>query len=154
MRRRTLIFGVMASSYFGSRPASAWPLVTGQQLRRENAAPHHQTTPSTARSGAPTIRIEEPDTARPIRSPVRIRVSFQAAANARIAVNTFRVRYGFLGLDITNRILAHARPTPSGISEEDADLPRGRHRVTVQIADNLGRVGSQSVDFTVRSEEQ
>ena len=49
----------------------------------------------------------------------------------------------------TRRILTHARPTASGVFVEDAELPRGRHRVTIQIADNVGRVGSNSFDFNV-----
>ena len=149
MHRRSLILGVIASSYFLVRRAKAWPLVTRQQQQRENAAPHEQTAPAPTRSGAPTIRIEEPDITRPVRSPVNIRIRFQAAAGARIAVNTLRVRYGRLGIDITRRILAHARPTPSGVFVEDAELPRGRHRVTIQIADNMGRVGNNSFDFNV-----
>ena len=149
MYRRNLIFGVIASSCFGIRRASAWPLVTRQLQHRENAAPHGQAAPAPTRAGAPTIRIEEPDITRPVRSPVNIRIRFQAAANARIEVNTLRVRYGRLGIDITRRILAHARPTPSGVFVEDAELPRGRHRVTIQIADNMGRVGSKSFDFNI-----
>ena len=149
MYRRNLIVGVIASLCFGIRWANAWPLVTRRQQQRENAAPHTQTAPAPSRAGAPTIRIEEPDITRPIRSPVNIRISFQAAANARIAVNSLRVRYGFLGIDITRRILAHARPTPSGVFVEDAELPRGRHKVTIQIADNMGRVGSKSFDFNI-----
>ena len=149
MHRRSLFLGVIASSYFGIRRANAWPLVTRQQLQRENAAPHEQAAPGPTQSGSPTIRIEEPDITRPVRSPVRIRISFQAAANARIVVNSLRVRYGFLGIDITRRILAHARPTASGVSVDDAELPRGRHKVTIQIADNMGRVGAKSFDFNV-----
>jgi len=149
MQRRSLILGVIATSYFGIRRADAWPLVTRQQLQREHAAPHNQTAPAQGRSGAPTIRIEEPDITNPVRSPVNIRISFQAAANARIAVNSLRVRYGSLGIDITRRILAHARPTQSGVFVEDAELPRGRHRVTIQIADNMGRTGTKSFDFNV-----
>ena len=149
MHRRGLIVGVTASSYFWTRRANAWPLVTRQQLQRENAAPHEQAAPAPTRSGAPTIRIEEPDITRSIRSPVNIRISFQTAANARIAVNSLRVRYGFLGIDITRRILAHARPTSSGVFVEDAELPRGRHKVTIQIADNMGWVGVKSFDFNV-----
>jgi hypothetical protein len=118
-------------------------------LQRENAAPHEQNAPAQTRSGAPTIRIEEPDITRPVRSPVNIGIRFQAAANARIAVNSLRVRYGFLGIDITRRILAHARPTPTGVFVEEAELPRGRHKVTIQIADNMGRVGVKSFDFNV-----
>ena len=149
MHRRSVISGVIASSYVGICRANAWPLVTRPEARRENAAPHHESSRANTRAGAPTIRIDEPDITRPIRSPVRIRISFQAATGARIMTNTLRVRYGFLGLDITRRILAHATPTPSGISVDDAELPRGHHRVTVQIADNLGRVGTQSAEFNV-----
>src|SRR5262249_21299321 len=100
MHRRSLILGVVASSYFGIRGANAWPLVTRQQSQRENAAPHNETAPAPSRSGAPTIRIVEPDITRPVRSPVNIRIGFHAAPNARIAVNSLRVRYGFLGIDI------------------------------------------------------
>jgi hypothetical protein len=149
MYRRSLILGLIATSCFGIRAASAWSLVTRQQSQREHAAPHKQAAPAAPRSGAPTIRVEEPNTTRPINSPVRIRVTFQPASNATIVVDSFRVRYGSLGIDITRRILAHARPTASGVTVNDAELPRGRHRVTIQIADNLGRVGSKSLEFTV-----
>ena len=149
MYRRNLIVGVIASACFGIRRASAWPLVTRQQVQRENAAPRGQAAPAPTRSAAPTISIDEPDITRPVRSPVNIRIRFQAATNARIEVNTLRVRYGRLGIDLTRRILAHARPTPSGVFVEDAELPRGRHRVTIQIADNMGRLGSKSFDFNV-----
>src|SRR5262249_15002740 len=148
MDRRSLIVGAIASSCFGIRQASAWSLVTRQQLQRENAAPH-EAGPARTRSGAPTIRIEEPDTTKPVKSPVRIRIRFHAGTGARVEVNSLRVRYGFLRIDITRRILAHARPTASGVSVEDAELPRGHHRVTVEIADNLGRVGVQSFEFNV-----
>lgn len=149
MYRRSLILGVIASSYFGNRRANAWPLVTRQEQRREDAAPHKQAAPGPTRADAPAIRIEEPDITKPVRSAVKIRVHFQPGANARIVVDTLRVRYGFLRIDITRRILAHARPTPSGVFVDDADLPRGRHEITIQIADNMGRVGVKSFDFNV-----
>src|SRR5262245_60273984 len=149
MHRRNLILGVMASSYFGICRAKAWPLVTRQQQQRETAAPHNQAAPDPTRSGAPTIRIDEPDITRPVRSPVKIRVRFHAGANATIVVNSLRVTYGRLRIDITRRLLAHARPTTSGVFVEKAELPRGRHRVTIQIADNMGRVGVESTDFNV-----
>jgi hypothetical protein len=122
MYRRNLVLGLIASSCFGIRRAIAWPLVTRQQLQRENAAPH-EAAPAQTRAGAPTIRIHEPDITRPIRSPVLIRITFQAAANASIVVNSLRVRYGFLGIDITRRILAHARPTASGVTSMTLNFP-------------------------------
>src|SRR5215510_5150066 len=72
MYRRSLIVGAIASSCFAIRRASAWPLVTRQQQRRENAAPHEQAAPAPTRPGAPTISIEAPDITRPVRSPVNI----------------------------------------------------------------------------------
>ena len=149
MQRRNLIIGLISSSCFGIYRANAWPLITRQEAQRENAAPHELGAPAPLRSGAPLIRIEEPDITRPVRLPVNIRIRFQAATDARIDVGSLRVRYGFLGIDVTRRILAHSRPTPSGVYVEDAELPRGRHRVTLQIADNMGRSGSQSFDFSV-----
>lgn len=149
MHRRNLILGVMSASCVGIGRSHAWPLITRQESQRENAAPHVQGAPAPVRSGTPTIRVEEPDITRPVRMPVNIRIRFQAATNARIDVNSLRVRYGFMGLDVTRRILAHARPTATGVFVEDAELPRGRHRVTIQVADNMGRLGSQSFDFNV-----
>jgi hypothetical protein len=149
MHRRDVFLGLVSSSCFGIYRANAWPLITRQEARRENAAPHEQGRAPTPRSDTPAIRIEEPDLTRPVRLPVNIRIRFQAATNARIDVSTLRVRYGFLGIDVTRRILAHARPTPAGVFVEDAELPKGRHRVTIQIADNMGRSGSQSFDFNV-----
>jgi hypothetical protein len=149
MHRRTLILGLMSASCLGIRKSNAWPLATREQVRRENAAPHSQTVPIPAQSGAPTIRLEEPDITRPVRLPANIRLRFQPTVNARIVVDSLRVTYGFLRLDITRRILAHARPTPSGVYVEDVELPRGRHRVTVQVADNMGRIGSSSFEFNV-----
>jgi hypothetical protein len=148
MHRRTLILGLL-SSFYGVSRADAWPLVTRHQLHRERAAPHRHTGPAPSRSGAPTITIEEPDITRPVRLPANIHIRFHAAAGARILVNSLHVRYGFLGIDITRRILAYARPTPSGMFVKHAELPTGRHRVTIQIADNRGRVGLKSFDFNV-----
>lgn len=149
MQRRSLILGLISSSCFGIYRANAWPLITRQEAQRENAAPHEQGAVAPPRSGTPKIRIDEPDISRPVRLPVNIRIRFQAATNARIDINSLRIRYGFLGIDVTRRILAHARPTATGVFVEDAELPKGRHRVTIQIGDNMGRSGSQSFDFNV-----
>jgi hypothetical protein len=52
-------------------------------------------------------------------------------------------------LNLIPLVLAHARPTPSGVFVRDVELPKGRHRVTIQIADSMGRVGFNSFDFNV-----
>jgi hypothetical protein len=96
--------------------------------------------------------VQEPDQNQPITSPVTIRVSFQPQDNAGIDLTTFRVTYyGLFGIpiDITSRILEHAELSDSGIYAKDAELPSGHHRVTVEIADGMGRVGAQPFEFTV-----
>ncbi len=125
MYRRNLIVGAIASTCFGIRGATAWPLVTRQQVQRENAAPQGQAAPAPTRSGAPTISIQEPDITRPVRSPVNIRIRFQAAANARIEVNTLRVRYGRLGIDLTRRILAMQGQLRLVCSSKTPNFPEG-----------------------------
>jgi hypothetical protein len=104
-----------------------------------------------SRPPAPTITVEQPDARKPIASPISIRLSFQPALGANIDPKTFHVTYGFglFAIDITSRILEHATLTSSGISADNARLPSGHHRVTVQIADDHGRVGTHTFEFTV-----
>jgi hypothetical protein len=150
MNRRKLIFGLIASSpYVGVCRADTWLLISKEEFEREKSAPHIQAAPLVPLPGAPTIKVEEPDTTKPIISPVTIRVSFHPEGNAKIDLNSFKVTYGFWEIDITGRILAHAKPSASGIFVKDAQLPAGHHKITVEIADDSGRLGIQSFEVTV-----
>jgi len=93
--------------------------------------------------------VEQPDTTKPIKSPVAIRASFHPHGGATIVLTSFKVTYGSLGIDITSRIVTHAKLNESGISAENAQLPSGHHKIAVQIADDKGRVGIESFEFTV-----
>ncbi len=74
-----------------------------------------------------------------------------AAAGAEIDPTTFRVLYGWLGIDITDRLKEHANITPEGIRAENAELPEGRHELTLEIADTKGRYGAATLEFTIAS---
>ena len=52
-------------------------------------------------------------------------------------------QYGWLGIDITARLLEHATETAYGLSAKNVDLPFGDHTITVSIADSNGRTGSR-----------
>jgi hypothetical protein len=150
VRRRTLILGTVASSWIIVTRAKAWSLITKEEYEREKAAPHPDVqAPAVAQAGAPTIDVDQPDASRPVRPPVTIRISFHPAQGSTIDVKSFRATYGFLGIDITQRILDNAQLTASGLFANDAQLPPGQYKVTLQIADNLHRVGTRTIEFSV-----
>jgi hypothetical protein len=101
---------------------------------------------------APTITVVKPDRNAPIQPPVDIDVRFQAAQGASVNASTLRITYGFLHLDITQRILQApgVRVSGSGLQAGGARLPSGSHKLVIEIADNVGRTGRQPLEFTVR----
>jgi len=151
MHRRTFIFGLLALYATVSR-AAAWALITKEEFEQSLAAtqPLSRGIDRTSRSpDAPTIEVNQPDTTKPIKPPVTIRIRFRPKEGAKIDLTSFRVTYGSLALDITNRIIQHAHLSASGLMANNADVPAGHHRVTLQIADNMQRVGTRTFEFTV-----
>ena len=69
-----------------------------------------------------------------------VRDLFGLAQGATINRSPLRVKYGWLGIDVTQRLLGHATWTAGGLFAADADVPTGNHRISVSIADNLGEV--------------
>ena len=96
-------------------------------------------------AGAPRIELREPaDLNRTLSSPLRVHLVFAASApSAVIDPTTFRVLYGRLRLDITDRIRAVAVLTPASLTTEAVLLPAGSHRMTVEIADTMKNRASQ-----------
>jgi len=72
-----------------------------------------------------------------------------AAEPVTIDLSSLRVTYGWLGVDIAKRVMEHAHVVASGLLAENADIPAGYHRVTLQIADNMHRVGVRTFEFIV-----
>ena len=154
MHRRTLIFGPLAL-YATVCRAAAWALITREEFERDSAAPHLEEALTrglrrpTGPPDAPVIEVNQPGETTPIKAPVTIRVHFRPKEGATIDPTSFRVTYGWLAVDITKRILEHAHVSASGLLATNADVPAGHHKVTLQIADNMRRVGIRTFDFTV-----
>ena len=125
-----------------------WQLVTPAEDARDDAAPHVPQTPP-AVSGAPVITVKQPDVSHPLHNPMTFDIQFSPAQGATINRSTLRVKYGWLGIDVTQRLLGHATWTASGLFAADADVPTGNHRIRVSIADNLGRVGTRVANLNV-----
>ena len=126
---------------------AAWDLVTPEEDARDRAAPH---LPGPADLPAPPgIELLRPDISKPIRNPVTIELRFTPGSGPPVDIQTFRATYGWLGINITNRLLEHARTTPDGLLAEDVDLPLGDHRITLSIANTSGKSASRTFRFTV-----
>lgn len=100
-------------------------------------------------SGAPEISVVKPSVSAAIKTPVDIQMGFHSKDGSGIDASSFRVLYGFFGLDITNRILKHGVPTEEGIKVNHADIPQGVHRLVIQVSDKRQRKGQTEIDFKV-----
>jgi hypothetical protein len=58
--------------------------------------------------------------------------------------------YGAFRIDITQRLLKVAKVTKDGISVSGADLPAGKHQLTLTLTDTLGRQTQQVLSFVVQ----
>jgi len=157
VRRRAFISGLIAICSIlcaNIRPSAAWELVTREEIKRESAAPHNKTAHVVARPGAPIITVEEPNPKQQITPPITLRITFRAQDGATIDPTTFRATYGWLGIDITNHIVANAKVSASGLVAKNASVPAGSYRVTLRIADNRHRVGTHTFAFTVEAQRR
>lgn len=132
----------------------AFSLVTAAEFASEMAleartpfdalAPKALPTP-----GAPVIELQKPQMQEALRAPFPIQLAFKAGDDAEIAPATFKVLYGMLKLDITDRVIKHATITKDGLSVENADIPTGSHKLLLQIRDTKDRKSETVMSFRV-----
>ena len=150
-RLPVLAVAVAAMALLASPEVKAQWLVTPEEAQASQAAPQ-ALTPRTApvvTPGAPRVNLLAPNLANTVPSPTRIQVRFEATAPASIKPDTFKVRYGAFKLDITGRITAASKVTAEGIEVAEAALPKGSHRLFIEIQDSMGRVGERVAAFVV-----
>ena len=137
--------------------ASAGPnwLVSPEEVRQEAAweASHVLPVRSKTRAltvGGPDIDLLAPASlAAPLKAPFPIRLAFKARDGATIKPESFRALYGFLKIDITERLVSRAKIGPGGIEVDKADIPAGNHRLTLRISDDRERQTETEVRFSV-----
>jgi hypothetical protein len=137
--------------------AQTFDLVTAaeaqQAAQAEAAAPPADTRPRTRSLPRPqptSIRVLAPSTtASPVPAPLRIELAFSPAPGARIVPATFRILYGVLKIDLTERLRKHATITEAGVLVEGAQVPDGQHRLLLQVADDQGNLAEQELRIRV-----
>jgi hypothetical protein len=142
----------------GHSRAEGFDLITAaeaqQEAKAEAEAPP-EIRPRLApvpRKDQPAISVVSPTVAtgaNGVAAPVRIEVAFKAAPGTRIVPSTFRVLYGLLKIDLTDRMRKHATVTESGVVVERAQVPDGQHRLILQVADDQGNTAEQELRIRV-----
>jgi len=140
---------LVAGLALNASAAQAFELVSLQEQQAAWSAPESLSPKTTPVAGAPLIDIVEPRMGSLITSPTSIQLVFQASASSAVRPETFKVLYGRLRLDITQRLLAAASISAQGIAVKGASLPKGSHRLLLSIEDSLGRQGQKQLDFEV-----
>lgn len=140
--------------------ADAFELVTRAESGREQLAalqapppPPLAVAPRTRsmavpRSG-PLIRVLMPSQTQAVPAPLRIEIEFEPSAGARIVPSSFRMLYGVLKIDLTERLRRHATVSEAGVVIERAQIPDGMHRLFLQVADDQGQQAEQELRLRV-----
>jgi hypothetical protein len=159
MRRRIFVMGSIVTLFATLNAtishAFDWLLVTQEEFDRERLeakadGPRPAEALAAPVPGAPKIEVKRPDLTQTIKVPINIVVTFLPERDAKINLSSFRAVYGaFIKLDITEKIKAHAKLDESGLVADSVSLPAGKHTVSISIADDRGRIGARTIEFTV-----
>jgi hypothetical protein len=103
------------------------------------------------RAVVPLIDIIKPETVADlkVKAPFAIAVLFKSQADAPIDPSTFKVMYGAFKIDITSRITKYVKVTKEGFALENAQIPAGKHRLTMQVMDEKLRVAERELRLEV-----
>ena len=120
--------------------AVAAPLITAEEAA---LPPQKGAVPNSARGITRGPKIQVPEAAAPLPSPMRFQVKFQTFGGSNIDLDALKVTYLKSPIvDLTSRIKPFAQAT--GIDMPDAQLPPGEHLVRVDVKDSEGRTASTS----------
>jgi hypothetical protein len=84
-----------------------------------------------------------------VKAPFAIVVQFKGQADSPIDPSTFKVMYGAFKIDITSRITKFVKVTAEGFSLDNAPIPVGKHRLTLQVQDDKQRVAERELRVEV-----
>jgi hypothetical protein len=152
-----LAFALLASAGTAlAQDQGRFDLITAAEAQQESraaaAAPPEIRTRQmpVTRGAAPGIRVVSPSAnGEAVAAPVRIELAFKPAPGTRIVPSSFRVLYGLLKIDLTERLRKHATVTETGVVVEQAQVPQGQHRLILQVADDQGNTAEQELRLRV-----
>ena len=125
-------------------------LVTPDEMLKSNGAKPPFYPKVVPPLDAPVIDVITPKLDGSITSPTPILLKFVPKAPANVKPDSFKAYYGTFQIDITNRLLGVAQVTAQGINLKEATLPKGSHKITLNVQDSEGRVGSRTIEFEIK----
>ncbi len=132
----------MVAMAFLLQQASAQSLVSESEYRIYGGAFEPVSSTVTV-PGSPEILIVKPELDRVLVSPVSIQFMVIPIDGSSIDWNSFKLSYGSLRFDITDRFLRLAKRTPSGFKLDGFEIPAGDHRLQMSVRDNKSRWGTR-----------
>ena len=136
--------------YLSISACSAQLLVSIDEMNASNNAQPPFKAKSVATKDAPVIELSAPKLSAAVSSPTPIELKFQPTPPSAVKPETFKVLYGSFEIDITKRILNVAKVTETVVFVQEANLPKGKHKLLMVVEDNAGRRGNRSIDFEVK----
>lgn len=144
-------------------PPPAFELITQAEASRERDVrakseasdlPELRSRSLPGTAGAPTqavlsIRVVAPTPQAAVTAPLRIELAFETPPGTRVVPSTFRVLYGVLKIDLTERLRRFSTISERGVVVDQAVVPDGLHRLFLQVADDKGNVAEQELRLRV-----
>ena len=130
-------------------PPTGIEIITAAEYEASLRAPEPLASKTLSDPGGPVIVVDSPQLGGRIPSPTPIRVRFVASESSVVNPETFKVRYGTLRIDITDRLLKEVKISREGFSFPNAALPAGTHTLAMSIQDDKNRRTEQLVRFEV-----
>lgn len=154
-----MVFSGGAQAQKAAAATGAFDLITAaeaqQAAKAEREAPEEIATRQvlSPKGNVPGIKVLSPTASGSpggaVTAPLRIEVAFTATPGTRIVPASFRVLYGLLKIDLTERLRKHATVTEQGVVVDRAVVPDGQHRLILQVADDQGNTAEQELRIRV-----
>jgi hypothetical protein len=151
------LLAMAASSCFAADPMAnnnlpdGWLVSASEALEFKGKDGFDEPPMLRMRAVVPLIEILKPEPTADLKvvAPFAIQVQFRSQADAEIVPDSFRVLYGAFKLDITSRITKFVKVTPDGFMLDNAKIPPGKHRLTLQVQDSKQRVAERELRVEV-----
>lgn len=139
----------------GMLGASDWePLISQAEMDREAAHidinARKWPFAKEADPKAPTIVVRKPEKLDDLANPVTMELVFEPADDAEIDPKSFKVYYGTLKLNITDRVLEKGTVDRLGGSIKDMPLKPGSYELALYISDTKKREGTLPMTLEVK----
>lgn len=128
-----------------------WLVTAAEAIEFKGEEGFYATPALRPRAIVPLIDILKPEPVADlkVKAPFAIAVQFKGQADALIDPATFKVMYGAFKIDITSRITKFVKVTKEGFALENAQIPAGKHRLTLQVQDEKQRVAERELRLEV-----